>query len=223
MENYKGIVMKFTETKKIIICTVCGIAAGVALAGGISYLATEKRNHTLDVYRQRLELKYYGTKDTLVSAVDEYIQRIAPGSCLNGLTVVNECERYEIDLPFVLAQGKVESHFGTKGIAGKTHSVFNVYAYDGKSAEEIRSAGHAYNHPDESVEPYMRLLKKHYLNDGKTEMDLLDKYVNSEGKRYATDKGYEGKILSTYKDIHDSTSIDELWDQLMKYKMLSKK
>jgi len=208
--------------KKKIICIVCGIVAGIVLAVGIGYVM-ENRNHAIDVYRQRLELKYYGTKDTLVSAVDAYIQRIAPGSCLNGLTVVNECEKHDIDLAFVLAQGKVESHFGTKGIAGKTHSVFNVYSYDGKSADEIRSAGHAYDHPDESVEPYMKLLKVRYLNDGRTEMDLMDKYVNNEGNRYATDREYESKLISVYMDICSSTPIDELWGRLMKYKMLAKK
>lgn len=208
--------------KKKIICIVCGIVAGIVLAVGIGYVM-ENRNHAIDVYRQRLELKYYGTKDTLVSAVDAYIQRIAPGSCLNGLTVVNECEKHDIDLAFVLAQGKVESHFGTKGIAGKTHSVFNVYSYDGKSADEIRSAGHAYDHPDESVEPYMKLLKVRYLNDGRTEMDLMDKYVNNEGNRYATDREYESKLISVYMDICSSTPIDELWGRLMKYKMLVKK
>lgn len=208
--------------KKKIICIVCGIVAGIVLAVGICYVM-ENRNHVIDVYRQRLELKYYGTKDTLVSAVDAYIQRIAPGSCLNGLTVVNECEKHDIDLAFVLAQGKVESHFGTKGIAGKTHSVFNVYSYDGKSADEIRSAGHAYDHPDESVEPYMKLLKVRYLNDGRTEMDLMDKYVNNEGNRYATDREYESKLISVYMDICSSTPIDELWGRLMKYKMLAKK
>ena len=208
--------------KKKIICIVCGIVAGIVLAVGIGYVM-ENRNHAIDVYRQRLELKYYGTKDTLVSAVDAYIQRIASGSCLNGLTVVNECEKHDIDLAFVLAQGKVESHFGTKGIAGKTHSVFNVYSYDGKSADEIRSAGHAYDHPDESVEPYMKLLKVRYLNDGRTEMDLMDKYVNNEGNRYATDREYESKLISVYMDICSSTPIDELWGRLMKYKMLAKK
>lgn len=218
---------KRIDMNKRIIYSLCGIVCGILIGlmwvwvGGSIY--TTNKNHTLDVYRQRLELKYYGTKDTLVSAVDEYIQKMAPGSCLNGLTVVNECEKHEIDLPFVLAQGRIESHFATKGIASKTHSVFNVYSYDGKSAEDIKKSGHAYSHPDESVEPYIKLLKKYYLNDGKTEMDLMDKYVNFEGKRYATDKNYESKLLSAYKDIHDSTSIDELWEKFMKYKMLAKK
>lgn len=218
MESNKRI-----KIRKVIGYTVALLVGMFCLSSSIYMITERSRNHTLDVYRERLELKYYGVKDTLVNAVDAYIQENAPGSCLNGLTVVNECERYDIDIAFVLAQGKIESHFGTKGIASKTHSVFNVYSYDGKSAEEIKKSGNAYDHPDESVMPYMKLLKKHYLNDGKTEMDLMDKFVNVEGKRYATDKNYENKLLSTYKDIEDSTDIGILWEQLLKYKMLSRK
>ena len=208
---------------KTLYIIVAAVASLFAISGLVYKVINMTRNHTLNVYRERLELNYYGVKDTLVSAVDAYIQNIAPESCLNGLTVVNECEKHEIDLVFVLAQGKVESHFATKGIASKTHSVFNVYSYDGKSAEEIIRRGRGYSHPDESIVPYIRLLKKNYLNDGKTEMDLLDKFINKDGNRYATDKNYESKLLSTYKEIQDSTDINVLWEKLLKYKMLSRK
>lgn len=214
--NMKNIINKICYAIGILVVLSC-------LSGSIYMMIDRNKNHTLDVYRERLELNYYGVKDTLVNAVDAYIRNIAPESCLNGLTVVNECEKHGIDLAFVLAQGKVESHFATKGIASKTHSVFNVYSYDGKSAEEIIRRGRGYSHPDESVAPYIRLLKKNYLNDGKTEMDLLDKFTNKDGNRYATDKNYESKMLSTYKEIQDSTDIGILWERLLKYKMLSKK
>lgn len=228
MESYKRIneIDMKTDMKGIRnkICYTIGILAVIfCLSSSIYMVIDRNRNHTLDIYRQRLELNYYGTKDTLVNAVDGYIRSIAPESCLNGLTLVNECEKHDLDIMFVLAQGKIESHFGTKGIAGKTHSVFNVYSYDGKSADDIRRAGHAYEHPDESVEPYMKLLKKKYLNDGRTEMDLMDKFENSEGQRYATDKNYESKLLSAYRSIDDSTEIGILWEKMLKYKMLAKK
>ena len=48
----------------------------------------------------------------------------------------------------------------------------------------------------ESVADYIDLLRRRYLVNGKGLMDLLTpgQFVNDEGKRYASDKGYEGKI-----------------------------
>jgi flagellum-specific peptidoglycan hydrolase FlgJ len=139
---------------------------------------------------------------------------------LNARILLEICEEYNIDIKFVLAQGHIESHFGTKGMALKTNSVFNVLAYDGKSYDQICKKG-KYSHPDHSIRPYLELLANDYMVEGKSEYDLLDEFVNKNGDRYASAPDYESKLNNTFINIGDSTNIDELYKQYRKYQMLS--
>ena len=124
-----------------------------------------------------------------------------------------------LDICFVLAQGENESHFGTTGLARKTNSVFNVYAFDGQSHEQISEKG-KYKHPNYSVAPYIELLKKDYLVDGKTEYDLMDgQYVNKNGARYASSETYEKALLAKFMKIKQNTKIDSLYNETNKYKL----
>ena len=113
--------------------------------------------YPFEIMRQEAELSYNENKSKLVHIVDDYIKTNAPNSSLSGYCIVTNCEKYDLDIKFVLAQGQVESCFGTKGLATKTNSVFNVGAYDNKTYEEI-NGNFKYKHPDFSVEPYMQLL-----------------------------------------------------------------
>ena len=146
-----------------------------------------KKNYVFEVYRENLELDYYRSKDALVDVVDSYIKEIAPSSVMNGIAFVNKCDEYNMNLFFVIAQAQVESSFATKGLGQKMNSAFNVKAYDGKGSKYMDK----YDHPDDSIEPYIILVKKNYMGDSKTEMDLMNNYVNFEGKRYATNPDYE--------------------------------
>ena len=176
-----------------------------------------KKNYVFEVYRENLELDYYRSKDALVDVVDSYIKEIAPSSVMNGIAFVNKCDEYNMNLFFVIAQAQVESAFATKGLGQKMNSAFNVKAYDGKGSKYMDK----YHHPDESIEPYIVLIKNDYMGDSKTEMDLMDNYVNFEGKRYATNPDYEAMMLSTYKKLIDR--YDTVYDEYLKYKTLSGK
>ena len=176
-----------------------------------------EKNYVFEVYRQNLELDYYGAKDTLTDAIDSYIREVAPSSVMNGIAFVNKCDEYNMDLFFVIAQTQVESTFATKGLGQKMNSAFNVKAYDGKGSKHMDK----YHHPDESIEPYMMLVKKYYMSDSKTEMDLLDNYVDCNNKRYASNPNYESMMLSTYKKLVDRYG--KLYDEYLKYKTLSRK
>ena len=176
-----------------------------------------KKNYVFEVYRENLELDYYRSKDALVDVVDSYIKEVAPSSIMNGIAFVNKCDEYNMNLFFVMAQAQVESAFATKGLGQKMNSAFNVKAYDGKGSKYMDK----YHHPDESIEPYIVLIKNDYMGDSKTEMDLMDNYVNFEGKRYATNPDYEAMILSTYKKLIDR--YDKVYDEYLKYKTLSRK
>lgn len=161
------------------------------------------------------------TKYNLVAETDKYIRTVAPSSCLNALTLVECCDEYNIDLIFVLAQGQIESHYGTKGIAAKTNSVFNVHSFDGVTAEQILKKGKGYKHPDYSVKPYLELLSNRYLVDGKTERDMFNNFVDLNGNRYASADNYESQIMSTYLKIQQETLLDSLLTEYRKYKIVT--
>lgn len=179
------------------------------------------RDYNGEVVRSRNELHMQGIKDQLVTAVDQYIQEIGPGSCVNGFILVDMCDKYDIDLKFALAQGHIESHFGTKGIASKTNSVFNVMSFDDLSAQDIIAKGKGYSHPDHSIEPYMKLLTTKYLID-KTEKDLFVEFVNINGERYASNKNYENQLLNIYEKIDSVVLITPIINEYRKYKIITK-
>lgn len=161
------------------------------------------------------ELKYWETKSQLCDEVQKYILSVAPTSNLRGYAVVEECEKYNTDIKFVLAQGEVESCFATKGIGGKLHNVFNVGVFDGLTVEEVKTT-YKYDYPNQSIKPYLDLLHRRYLVN-KLELDLMDKYVDIEGKRYATDPKYESKLKEKYIFISMHTKIDSLQKQMINY------
>lgn len=152
-------------------------------------------------------------KTQLINEVDTYINTIAPSSKLDGEIVVDKCCEYNVDIAFVLAQGQIESHFGTTGTARKTNSVFNVGAYDGYSASKQRANGFGFSHPNESVEPYLILLTNNYLVNGKTINDLMVSYINYLGMRYASDTRYEHMLRSVYNKINSKTNINSLYNE----------
>ena len=208
--------------RKVIKYVVLGlffalISFGVHMISTIRERHHFEKNYVFEVYRQNLELDYYGAKDTLVDAIDSYIREIAPSSVMNGIAFVNKCNDYNMDLFFVIAQAQVESSFATKGLGQKTNSAFNVKAYDGKGSKHMDK----YHHPDESIEPYMILVKKYYMGDSKTEMDLLNNYVDLNNKRYASNTDYETMMLTAYKRLVNRYG--KLYDDYLKYKTLCRK
>ena len=208
--------------RKVLKYIALGIFFGVISFGVHIFDVTKekhyfKKNYVFEVYRENLELDYYRSKDALVDVVDSYIKEIAPSSVMNGIAFVNKCDEYNMNLFFVIAQAQIESSFATKGLGQKMNSAFNVKAYDGKGSKYMDK----YDHPDDSIEPYIILVKKNYMGDSKTEMDLMNNYVNFEGKRYATNPDYEAMMLSTYKKLIDR--YDKVYDEYLKYKTLSGK
>lgn len=174
---------------------------------------------TCEMYIEKNTLKYDSIKLVLVNEVNTYINSVTNSSALDGIVIVNSCIKYNIDICFVLAQAEIESHFGTKGLARKTNSVFNVFAFDGQTYNEINKNG-KYAHPNNSVEPYLNLLCKEYLIDGKTEYDLLHNYINKDGKRYASDENYEKNLFDKMDKIRKSTKIDNTSLLLKKHALI---
>lgn len=196
----------------------------LGIVGFIELKALTQENNTsyvISIYKENCLLDYYASKQKLVREVDKYIKSVAPKSCVNGLAIVDACIEYNIDIKFVLAQGKIESHFGTAGLASKTHSIFNVLAYDGRSASDMKKNGHAYSHPDLSIRPFLKLLTEKYLVNGKTEKNLMKSYVSSSGHRYASNRSYESELTNTYLEIERTTQISEYYKEFISYKIIA--
>lgn len=183
-------------------------------------ISIPRENYCYKVFHDKNCLEMEAVKCSIVHEIDNYIQTVAPSSSVNGLAIFEACQEYDVDIIFVLAQGQIESHYGTTGVAAKTNSIFNVYAYDGRSADDMNKRGHGYDHPDKSIRPYLKLLTEQYLN-GKTEKDMFKKFTNINGQRYATDTGYENKLYNTYQKIDSATNISSLMTEYNKYKVIT--
>lgn len=195
---------------KYLICltSLMFVAAPLTSSTFIGYTINTKKNNEINI------IEYTDSvKTQLINEVDTYINTIAPSSKLDGEIVVDKCCEYNVDIAFVLAQGQIESHFGTTGTARKTNSVFNVGAYDGYSASKQRANGFGFSHPNESVEPYLILLTNNYLVNGKTINDLMISYINYLGMRYASDTRYEYMLRSVYNKINSKTNINSLFNE----------
>lgn len=184
----------------------------------LCYFHTNKDcNHVIKYninYIYESELKYFEIKSKLVTEIQNYMESIAPTTNLRAIDMVDLCDKYGIDIKFVLAQAELESSFGTKGLAAKTRSVFNLGAFDDYTYDKIHHR-YKYQHPNASIEPYLQLLNKRYLVD-KTEYDLMINYVDQNNTRYASDEDYEKKLSNKYMFIKNNTSIDSL-QSLMTY------
>lgn len=197
---------------KTYIKAFCCIVAIIVTVSVLAICSCRSENDYQYDYLRENYYNYLGAKVSLINEVENYITQVAPTSDLRAYKVVELCEQYNMDVIFVLAQGQVESVFGTKGLARKTNSVWNVGAYDNKPI----SKKYKYNHPNESIEPYIKLLLSRYLKD-RTEVNLLTNFVDINGNRYATNSHYEDMLTDKYNTIKTSTSIDSLQYRMYYY------
>lgn len=204
------------------ICYVLLAVVLVVTAIGFSVTFNKSNKYVFKIQRENMELMYEGARADLVQCIDSTIRVYAPVTCMNGIEILRQCEEYGIDIFFVLSQAHLESHFGTKGMAAKTNSVFNVYAYDGHDFNKINKNG-KYTHPDLSITPYLKLLKNRYLVDGKTEMDLMNNYVDVNGNRYASSPEYEVNLTNMYHRYITNETLVKRFQLYTKYKILTGK
>lgn len=207
---------KFRITLNSICILIVAIIAVISFSW--SFPREEKDDglyDTAEEYMRELHTSYQGIKSDLVDVTQHYIDSVAPNSGLRALILVENCEKYGIPVTFALAQGEIESHFGTRGLAYRTNSIWNVGAFDNYGLEDIM---HKFSNPNDSVVPYLELLIQNYL-PSKTVEDLLESYVDINGNRYASDKYYESKLKSTLEYIKSHYAIDELQSRLNYYKV----
>ena len=199
------------------ICLVIVAAiACIALIYAVPHKQPEQTGYdTATEYIRELHVQYNGVKAELVSVTQCYIDSVAPNSGLRALVLVENCEKYGIPITFTLAQGEIESHFGTTGLAFRTNSVWNVGAFDNYNYSDIQ---HKFSNPNDSIVPYLELLATNYLPN-KTIEDLLENFIDINGNRYASDTLYESKLQSKISYIKEHYPIDDLQSRLNYYKI----
>lgn len=153
-------------------------------------------------------------RSELVLKTNDYITTNFPKSKLTGEALVTACEKHDFDICFALAQAEIESSMGTAGKACKTNSPWNVGAWDSRSAQQMNELGYGHSHPDQSIEPYIELVKSKYLGNEKTINDLMIRYVTLSGHRYASSQNYEVALKRTYEKICEETSIRRIQEVL---------
>jgi len=147
----------------------------------------------------------------MITEIKKFIRTYTPHSKLSADTLWKISKEYNININFMLAQGYLESHFGTKGKARHTRSVFNVGSYDNGVVH------YRYSNVNKSVRPYAKLLRDDYMTDGRSETFLLmTKFCNRYGKNYASDSSYENKLRYTYNYILEKSNIEE-YNYIYKY------
>jgi hypothetical protein len=168
-----------------------------------------------NIIKEIMMEEYEEARNQLAIEVDNYISSVAPKANIDPYLMIDLCAEYDVDIRFVMAQGQIESHFATKGTAAKTLSVFNVGAYDGHSASRQCRNGFGFSDPNESIEPYLKLITNEYMVNGKTESDLMNNYVNGLGMRYASNPKYESMLRSVYKRISNTASFSIAYDNFL--------
>ena len=179
----------------LLVCTITPIMSAIILT----------RSHT-ETQATINSKKLLESRNELAVEVDNYIKSVAPKSQIDPFLMIDLCWKYNVDLAFVMAQGQLESHYATAGTAKKTNSIFNVGAYDGHSAARQKRNGFGFDDPNDSIEPFLILLTSDYLVNGKTTNDLMKRYTNYLGMRYASNTKYEGALRSIYRRISTKPS-----------------
>jgi flagellum-specific peptidoglycan hydrolase FlgJ len=202
----------------VIILTAISLICNAMTLGFIN-TRDPHEEYICEKYTDNIRDNYIRSRLNLIDSVNKYIYTIAPTAVLNGDVLVDVCSEYNFDLKFALAQGQLESHFGTAGMASKTNSVFNVGAFDNANYNKINGI-YKYKHPDYSVEPYVKLVTTSYLSDKTTEKDLLIEFKNHQNKRYASNPNYENQLTDIYNKINTIVDLDDAYSKYVKYKIL---
>lgn len=164
-----------------------------------SHLTTIDTISTVDSTRHLTDIR----KDSAIAIqsqefakVLKYVSHISKRSCTEKEEIAKAIHQValenDIDICFILAQGTIETHLGTTGIGRSRKSIFGVYR-----------TYHSYTH---CIKDYARILKKSYLVRGRTEKDLMKRYVTIGGARYAGDPDYEKHLQEAYKNVKRAMS-----------------
>lgn len=149
-----------------------------------------------------------------VERVQAIIDKFSGGkSPLKAQDFIKVAIEEKVPLDLMLAQAAAESGFGTKGRAVRTKNVFNIGNYtqgDQLSKDDPLMDRYSTYMPTwmDGLKAYARNMRSNYLTRGKGTQDLLKKFVNKQGQRYAADPDYEstlGTIMKGFGNLYATT------------------
>lgn len=128
-------------------------------------------------------------------------------SPITAKNVIDVSAKYNVPVELILAQGAMESNFGTKGRAARTNNIFNVGNVTAgdtmkKDSPEQKAASKSFDSWIDGLDAYASLISRRYAPDGDW-TQLLDNFVNDEGNRYATAPGYEDSLKSMIEEFYN--------------------
>ena len=189
--------------KRLIICMLICLSALFGFCYYSSTCCSKNINYETETIIDSIDKKEIlkeNLKNDLTNEVSMYILNNSRHTDTLFVTeisehIVNRALDNRIDICFILAQGHLETSFGSLGIGKSKKSIFGVYK----------------NHRTyiECIDYYIYLLRSNYLVN-KTEKQLMNNFVSKNGYRYAEDKKYEYKLKNYYFKVDKSTSISEL-------------
>lgn len=142
-------------------------------------------------------------------AIQEYIDKYSDGeSKITAEQVMDVSNKYGVPVELILAQGRIESNFGTKGRGARTKNIYNVGNYTSgdtmrKDSAEQKAVSRVMPDWESGLEQYAKLLKEDYMPENGNWNQLVEgEFVNNDGNRYATDPNYESKLKSLISDLY---------------------
>lgn len=159
-------------------------------------------NRVQDI-RQELDDKYFDYNNYL-SQANKYLSRPTfSNSVLKPKDIADASHEYyqktgfKMPLSFLLTQAQQETKLGTQ--LKSKNNIFNIgNTTEGKTKD--------FDSPKESIDAYLELIHKDYLNQGDRSLDDLLKpksFVNSQGHRYAKDPKYEKKLTNQMQFVNN--------------------
>lgn len=180
----------------------------LSIIGGIYLTVADTRRKNVE----RIENELNNEINVIYNSLNIEIKNVIGNKTkMSSEVILNMCIKHNFDITLLLAQAKVESCFGTKGRSLRTKSVFGVGAYDNGVNR------YYYKHVNDSIEPYILLVKRDYLIN-KSVDELLDNYVNYRNERYASNIKYEKIVTKVRNRILLNTNIYNLQTLLIKKK-----
>lgn len=130
-------------------------------------------------------------------------------SPITAKDVMDVSAKYNVPVELILAQGAMESNFGTKGRGSRTKNIFNVGNTTSgdkmrKDSKEQQAVSRKFNSWIDGLDAYASLMSRRYAPDGNWS-NLLDNFVNDEGNRYATAEGYEDSLRQMIDEFYKMT------------------
>lgn len=210
-KNEKSMFSKISQTKRwvaIIIAVVLGffILSCTNVMGQNNNTDRKLFDTTqIELIDSPIEMNYVLPHDSIriemVEEAKKYLAKATKGKADPKLAeyLVDNALEHNIDLCFMMSQTKIETCFGTAGV-GRSSSRRSLFGVVKKK----------YPNYDDAIDDYCKLLKKSYLVKGRTEKDLMRRYVTGSGYRYASNPNYERELSGTYKEITRSTNLTNL-------------